>query len=720
MKEKFNFAGIIISMIFFMGYQVPAAAEETTPGQARWPAPTVFQAEETVKLESTIVTATKTEKEVSGVTASVDVITSDEIKIMGASTLKDVIEKTPGLTIQYAGFPHPSSKSKSAISIRGMGGIGTLILIDGKRIAGETEQPYEMDRIPVDMIDRVEIVKGPMSTLYGSDALGGVINIITKKPIAGKVLLGMNLRGGMNDSGEGEEVTSSFNIRGQKRKFGYTFFVNYQRSDPYTEKDEYTTKALLPILNLPLPNEDQHGATGSMDVTYRDEAEVVNTGTSIYYNFTKAFKMGLDFNYLQEKREGFYIGMSQKPMPPGEFPPFAMILDTPTKSADDNKRLDYSAFLKYQFSDSLITRFRASRSEYKKRNRMGALNFIAPDIKKLSADVDYTEYSWESILSLTESHLLVGGVEYREISRASSVINPNPLTMEFIKKKDDFKAIYLQDEWQISDTINAILGIRHDLISYAKDETTVKMGLVKVFSPLFRLRLNYAEAYRAPDVAELYVIAPIPGEMFRLGADVVFGPKQHAHTLNPESLKSYEVGLGGGNHRFSYSTAIFYNDVKEKIELERVDIDNDNVDDYMTSVNKSHAATKGIEFDVEYHLRDGIVINLFWLELDTEDKQSNRELLFNPERMVSLGLDYQVNDKLSLSMLLRHTGEQFKSNSKKLADYTTTDISFRRILGTESGFEVYGGINNFFNAKVDRALGSNVGPFFYAGLRLNL
>lgn len=69
MEKKLNFAGIIIGMLFIMGYQTPAAAEEA------------------IKLETTIVTATKTEKELSGITASVDVITSAEIKMMGASTI---------------------------------------------------------------------------------------------------------------------------------------------------------------------------------------------------------------------------------------------------------------------------------------------------------------------------------------------------------------------------------------------------------------------------------------------------------------------------------------------------------------------------------------------------------------------------------------------------------------------------------------------------------
>ena len=59
-----------------------------------------------------------------------------------------------------------------------MGGTGTLFLIDGERLAGEVKNPYDLDRIPASMIERIEVVKGPMSTLYGADAVGGVINII--------------------------------------------------------------------------------------------------------------------------------------------------------------------------------------------------------------------------------------------------------------------------------------------------------------------------------------------------------------------------------------------------------------------------------------------------------------------------------------------------------------------------------------------------------------
>mgnify|MGYP003610725196 FL=1 len=112
-----------------------------------------------------VTTATKTEKSIDGVSASVVVITKEDIEKISATTLKDVLDKVPSINSQFGRFPHASALSKSAISIRGVGANGTLILLDGKRLSGETESPYEMSRIPASIIERIEIVKGSMSTL---------------------------------------------------------------------------------------------------------------------------------------------------------------------------------------------------------------------------------------------------------------------------------------------------------------------------------------------------------------------------------------------------------------------------------------------------------------------------------------------------------------------------------------------------------------------------
>ncbi len=174
--------------------------------------------------EVLVTTATKTQKSIDGVTASVIVVSQEEIEKMGAESLKDVINKTAGLTVQYGTFPSASAKSKSSISIRGMSANGTLFLIDGRRLAGEVKNPYDLDRIAASSIERIEIVKGPMSSLYGADATGGIINIITKKP-TDTPEIDINIRYGQNKKWRMTKNKNSlfWHIRGNKRKTDNTY-----------------------------------------------------------------------------------------------------------------------------------------------------------------------------------------------------------------------------------------------------------------------------------------------------------------------------------------------------------------------------------------------------------------------------------------------------------------------------------------------------------------
>lgn len=181
-----------------------------------------LNANETKLDEVKITTATKTEKSIDGVSASVVVITKEDIEKISATTLKDVLDKVPSVNSQFGRFPHASSLSKGAISIRGVGANGTLILLDGKRLSGETESPYEMSRIPASMIERIEIVKGSMSTLYGSDAIGGVINIITKKNDKEYNNTILDLKYGSNAYSQAREKNANFTTLGNVNGFKYT------------------------------------------------------------------------------------------------------------------------------------------------------------------------------------------------------------------------------------------------------------------------------------------------------------------------------------------------------------------------------------------------------------------------------------------------------------------------------------------------------------------
>ena len=133
-----------------------------------------------VQTKDVIVTATKTEAEVKAVPQAVEVITKEDIQRTGANDVLTALSLANNLNLSRAGM------TGNAVSLRGMSTNHTLILVDGKRYAGEdtdvTTNVYNLQRLNVSDIERVEIVRGPSSSLYGSDAMGGVINIITKTP----------------------------------------------------------------------------------------------------------------------------------------------------------------------------------------------------------------------------------------------------------------------------------------------------------------------------------------------------------------------------------------------------------------------------------------------------------------------------------------------------------------------------------------------------------
>lgn len=127
-----------------------------------------------------VITATRTATGEDRVPAGVTVLTPKDWTKTGALTVRDALERVPGLNVSEAGM------TGNKVSLRGMGSGSTLILVDGRRLASEdaptTRNVYELNRINLDRVQRIEVVRGAASALYGSDAMGGVIQIFTRKP----------------------------------------------------------------------------------------------------------------------------------------------------------------------------------------------------------------------------------------------------------------------------------------------------------------------------------------------------------------------------------------------------------------------------------------------------------------------------------------------------------------------------------------------------------
>src|SRR3990172_5077133 len=136
--------------------------------------------EPTMKLQEVVVTATKTEKDPKDVTQSVTVITGDEIKKSGAVSVGYAVNKTVGVSMREYG----PLGSTSNPGIRGSFYSQVLVLLNGMRLNSPRDGGFSLTDapVPLDEIERIEIVRGPSSALYGADAMGGVVNIITKRP----------------------------------------------------------------------------------------------------------------------------------------------------------------------------------------------------------------------------------------------------------------------------------------------------------------------------------------------------------------------------------------------------------------------------------------------------------------------------------------------------------------------------------------------------------
>lgn len=769
-------------------------------------------------LDEVFVSATRTKQSISNVTASVEVISAKEIERMGAQTVKDIFKNTPGLTLQYGTFPSASSKSKSSVTIRGIGGAGTLWLVDGRRISSEVKNPYEMDRIPASMIDRIEIIKGPMSALYGADAMGGVINIITKKS-SGIFEGDASISYGSNTDGDASNLLINANIRGGVSKLRYSVYGSYQNSSPYTELEKTNTKVggsrntpsqLPPSPGYLNPNgptggnpfylqadgsvkpmplnpanlaSDQAAAQNSFnvfsstissnikdsydtDVTYLEDAEVQTIGGRLDYDFSDKLTTGIEVNYFHEDRAGVYrgffhpmgfrpptghkinpiVGHNTDGSPISFFEKFGKVRgkvpawDVPVNSKDDNYRFDISGDITYNMNDELKLYARAYKSYYEKRNTTTMKEFSDfgyPSEEKsaasgMSANVNITSFETYATWTGFKSQTIVMGGEYRTEDREATVFSQGP---GFDERNVSYLAFYLQDEWKIKNLFNLTIGGRYDAYtqdsyideqgnnrdSNINDKFTFRIGAVKNFKKMLNLRVNYAQGYRVPDIRELFIQKNTPAGL-QLGAQTILPQfNKTIYDIEPESINTYELGVNGSNNRFFYEVVGFFNDATNRIEKVGVDANNDNKLDYFTFQNLSNSTTMGVELRFKYNLFDNLNLDLLWTELKTENNETNKDLEFNPERTVSLGINWDVSNNFNLNSFVGYIGEQYYTlgaNEMKTDDYTLVNINTRYKFSSNIPIELFGGVNNLFNTKVEKVLGSNVGTYLFAGLNI--
>jgi outer membrane receptor for ferrienterochelin and colicins len=267
--------------------------------------------------------------------------------------------------------------------------------------------------------------------------------------------------------------------------------------------------------------------------------------------------------------------------------------------------------------------------------------------------------------------------------------------------------------------LNAVYGIRHDDDSVGGARLSGQAGAVWSLSPLARLRVNFAQGYKAPDDRSLYVDQVNPSGVPMLGAGVVNAAqgKTAAHTLKPEVSETFEIGIAGGGRAWNYGATVFRTRIEDRIEQTR---EGAAPLTYNTFRNISEARIDGIETEGGVPLAAGLRARLAVTALKAENAQTGAKLLNTPAKIASVSLDYSPVDAWMLQAIVRHVGEQDYSGTAGTATadaYTLLNLKASYLPKGARGLEIYGGINNLLDEKVDKALGSDPGPYLYAGLR---
>ena len=473
-RKKYFLTLAVITALMNTSYAGVAAAEEADSQQMV----------EQVQTRDVVVTASRTEQLVKEAPAAVEVITREDLDKMGAENLAQALQLAIGIDVSENGMVGNS------VAIRGAKSNQTLIMVDGMRIRTEntdqTANNYELQRVNMADVERIEIVRGATSSLYGADAMGGVINIITKTPDKASQSVFADYTTKQADAG--------FRVAtGQLGKWASSF--SYKRSDvhhvdvngsstQYGTKDYFNVKTKYKI-------DDKKSLSFFLDYLNED--------------------LDLDSDFTSYDHDRTKFGLSY---------------DGKDKKGKYQLRVNYSIFNKDQ-----------NTRQNGKLAKWDELKF-----RTLTLD-------GQRSYQLNDEHLLTVGGEIRKEKYEGTRIdgdNMHTVTREGIsrnysEKSTTYYAAYIQDEWQVEDNWLMIPSIRFDHNSVFGNKVTYKLGNTYKLSDNTRLKFNIGTAYRAPTEAELYMDwqhTPVSTPAYKMNVHVIGNPN-----LKPETSYNFDFGL---------------------------------------------------------------------------------------------------------------------------------------------------------------------------------
>ncbi len=404
--------------------------------------------EEAIKLSETVITANRTAEERKDSTAAVTVFTRADIDRLQPVNVADLLGRVPGVQIQQSG----GRGSTTGVFIRGTKTAQTLVLIDGVRVGSASSGGASLQHLNLEQIERVEVLRGARSAVYGSDAIGGVIQIFTRRSagegLQGSVRLAAGNKGVWERSAgvSGGDENTRFNLSASLDEMtGFDRTHNSYSSD--ADHDAYRNKAI---------------------------------SFSLSHVFNEQFSAGV--NVLDQR------GKTEYDNPFGRFD-----MNTFTSFAaqpyDEYAVSSTSVFAELQANEQLTSRLELGHSEDKGSSYD----------KLFSGRDDFDTYrdsaAWLNTFAINTQHTVLAGVDYTKDKLHS--------TENFEKDSRWNQAVFIQHSYK-GEVFGTELGLRHDKNQQFGSENTWNAALSLPVGQSNEFVLSYAEGFRAPTFNDLY------------------------------------------------------------------------------------------------------------------------------------------------------------------------------------------------------------------------
>ena len=582
------------------------------------------------KDDTIVVTASGFAQEMRDAPASITVITKEQLQNKPAANLIDMVKDVEGVSVIGGSL-------KPDISIRGLSGDYTLIMVDGRRQNSRESRPngsggYEAGFTPpVEAIERIEVIRGPMSSLYGSDAMGGVINIITKA-VADEWHGSMGMGGIIQESKDyGNSANTDFYVSGPliKDKLGLQVYggLNYRREDKLLEgtprKDDKNITAKLAFTPV-------EGQKFLAEVGRSTQEHTSTPGKSIDETTTRG-------------------GIVQKN----------------NKSEVHNNRNHWALTWKGDW-DEINSEVSVYQENTIRKTNTGKWNKVSEDwvmaYEARQPEVTNTVVDGKVTAFLPSNVLTVGGqYQYAKLKDDSVIKNKQTVTEKMTAEQ---KALFVEDEFSVTDDLTLTGGLRMDDHEFYGKHWNPRAYAVYKLTDEITIKGGVAKAFRAPTLREL---SPNFGTSTQGGAAIMYGNRD----LKPETSVTEELGIAYDHESgFSASATLFNTEFKNKLTSYQVAGQTDPLTGLNMFIydNVGKANIRGVEMASRIPVAEKWNLNLNYTFTDSERKSDDEKLNgkslkgqpleMTPRHMANARLDWQYRPDMNFYTQANYTGKQ--------------------------------------------------------------